>query len=38
MKNADSPKLGDCGDYSTTVITGNNLSLVELKMRPADGA
>ena len=27
------PKFDDCGDYSTTVINRNNLSLIDLKMR-----
>jgi hypothetical protein len=27
MESAGRPGFGDCGDYSTTVIGGNNLSL-----------
>lgn len=33
MESAGPPEFGDCGDYSTTVIDRNNLSLIDLKMR-----
>jgi hypothetical protein len=38
MEKGRSPKFGDCGDYSTTVINCNNLGLFDLKMRSIYGA